>query len=498
MIRAILLILLVAASSLIQAQSRIEIVAANELSGLEKDGVKLVRLIGDVIFKQEQTLMYCDSAYQDKQANTFEAFGRVRINEKDSVFLNSRYLRYIGNERKAFVREEVQMTDGQMTLTTTQLDYDLKTRTAYYTNGGHVVNGDNVLDSKTGSYNANSKTFGFKKEVVLVNPEYVLKTDTLLYQTTSKVAYFFGPTTIESEDGFIYCENGWYNTYSQKARFSKEAYVINKDFRLSGDSLIYGGKQGLDTAIGNIQLIDTVNDITILGNYGVYDRNISEAIITQNPLAIIIMDNDSLFLSGDTLKSVTDTANKKNIFAYHTVRFFKEDMQGVSDSLHYSQADSTIYMEVSPILWNDTRQMKADSIRIHLKAGKVDWVDFLKNAVVVEFVDSGLYNQITGNNLYAWFEESRIKEAYVVGNTENIYFQEEDSVIISSMNYVICSEVRIRFDADGKAEEIVYIEKPDGTDYPIDQLPGEDKLFLKGFSWQQEIRPKSKEDVFHD
>ncbi|MDX5320339.1 MAG: hypothetical protein LPK45_04575, partial [Bacteroidota bacterium] len=265
---------------LTSAQSRVELLGADELSGIEKDGIKLVRLIGNVSFRQDNTIMRCDSAYQNKADNTFEAFGRIFINENDSLQLNGKYLKYDGNEKKALVKDEIYMTDGQMTLTTSQVDYDLKTRTAFYGSGGHVVNQDNVLDSKIGIYNANSKTFSFKKDVVLVNPEYVLKTDTLQYNTLSKTAYFFGPTTIKSDDGFIYCENGWYNTYSQRARFSRNAYAINKENRLSADSMIYGGKIGRDTAIGHVHFSDSINHLVLTGGFGIYNRKKEVAILT--------------------------------------------------------------------------------------------------------------------------------------------------------------------------------------------------------------------------
>lgn len=499
--RSLLFLLIVFNSILLQAQSRVELLGADELTGIEKDGVSLLRLVGNVSFQQDRVIMRCDSAYQNKSENTFEAFGRVYINENDSLQLNGKYLKYYGNDKKAFVRDDVYMTDGQMTLTTQQLDYDLNTRIAYYTAGGHVVNQDNVLDSKIGSYNANSKMLGFKKKVVLVNSEYVLKTDTLQYNTISKNAYMFGPTTIDSDDGFIYCENGWYNTYSQRARFSRNAYAINQEYRLSADSLIYGGKMGIDTALGNIWMKDSVNQLVISGQKAVYNRNTSVAVVTKNPLASVLMDGDSLHIAGNILRSTSDSLKRKSIYAYRKVRFFGKDLQGICDSLHYSQIDSMIYMERDPVLWNETRQMRADSIHVRVVKNKVERADFINKAMIIEEVDTMLYNQIRGNLINAWFQEKKLKEVYVQGNAENVYYQEEegkeeqDSSVLSSMNYVICTDIRLHFDTAGKAEEILYIEKPEGTDYPIDQLPDGEKQELKGFNWRVADRPKSKADL---
>ncbi|MBL0095687.1 MAG: hypothetical protein IPP46_03775 [Bacteroidetes bacterium] len=46
-----------------QDKKQIEIVQAGSLEGGKGNGVEVRRLIGDVIFKQEDTYMYCDSAF---------------------------------------------------------------------------------------------------------------------------------------------------------------------------------------------------------------------------------------------------------------------------------------------------------------------------------------------------------------------------------------------------------------------------------------------------
>lgn len=265
--------------------------------------------------------------------------------------------------------------------------------------------------------------------------------------------------------------------------------------------MIYGGKMGIDTAFGNIWMKDSVNQLVISGQKAVYNRNTSIAVVTKHPLASVLMDGDSLHIAGDTLRSTSDSLKRKSIYAFHHVRFFGKDLQGICDSLHYSQIDSMIYMEKDPVLWNETRQMRADSIHVRVVKGKVERADFIDKAMIIEEVDTLLYNQISGNLINAWFTEKHLREVYVQGNAENIYYQEEeakepgDTSVLTSMNYVICTDIRLRFDTAGKAEEILYIEKPEGTDYPINQLPGGEKQQLKGFDWRVMERPGSKADL---
>jgi lipopolysaccharide assembly outer membrane protein LptD (OstA) len=160
---------------------------------------KIRKLIGDVRLKQDNTLLYCDSAYQHEDINYVEAFSHVHINNNDSVHIYCDQLKYNGNTKQARAERNVRMNDNSMQLTTDNLDYDLNSHTAYYTGGGKIVNSTSVLTSKTGYYNTKDKVFFFKKDVVLTSPDYTINSDTLRQHTATNVTYFLGPTTITSK-----------------------------------------------------------------------------------------------------------------------------------------------------------------------------------------------------------------------------------------------------------------------------------------------------------
>ncbi|NJK96474.1 MAG: hypothetical protein HC905_17570 [Bacteroidales bacterium] len=44
-------------------------------------------------------------------------------------------------------------------------------------------------------------------------------------------------------------------------------------------------------------------------------------------------------------------------------------------------------------------------------------------------------------------------------------------------------------------EDIILLVKPEGTLFPLDEVSKED-MYLKDFSWQEEKKPKKKEDIF--
>ena len=129
---------------------------------------------------------------------------------------------------------------------------------------------ENVLTSQIGYYYANEKKFYFRKNVVLVNPNTPCVRIRLCIIPKRKFRISMALTTIVSKENFIYCENGWYDTKNDVAQFNKNAYFKNKEQKLSGDSLYYDRKTGYGKALYNITAIDTVQKITVKGDYGEY------------------------------------------------------------------------------------------------------------------------------------------------------------------------------------------------------------------------------------
>ena len=162
------------------------------------------RLIGNVVFEHENTVMYCDSAYFYENTNAIDAFGHINIRQGDTLNLYGDFLKYNGDQRKAELLKNVRIVKKDMTLTTDHLFYDMNTQVANYAGGGKIINKDNTLTSENGYYYAKFNELNFKKNVVLTNPRYVMNCDTLRYNTVSKTAYFLGPSTIRSNENIIY------------------------------------------------------------------------------------------------------------------------------------------------------------------------------------------------------------------------------------------------------------------------------------------------------
>ena len=186
--------------ALCQAQqpksARIELLHANTFNFDKNLGNDVRPLIGDVIFKHENYLLYCDSAYLYNERNSLDAFGHVIIRSGDTLTIYGDFLKYDGNTEIALLNNNVKMVDKQMTLTTDKLKYNMKDEIAEYFTCGTLVDPENTLKSKIGYYYAGNKKFFFKDNVILTNPNYTVTSDTLMYNTSFETSHFYGPTYI--------------------------------------------------------------------------------------------------------------------------------------------------------------------------------------------------------------------------------------------------------------------------------------------------------------
>lgn len=492
-----LLVVSLLAYSFAQAQSErmlIRIVSAGELRH-SPDRPDVVKALGSPVFEHDGAYLYCDSAYLSEMNNNVDCFGHVRIKSSDTLNLYGKLLHYEGNSRIATLSQDVRLVDKQSTLTCNFMVYDRNTGVANYTTGGKIVSGDNTLTSTRCYYYTTLKYMYFRNDVVLTNPDYKIKCDTLKYNTLTRISNFLGPTIITGKDNYIYCEDGEYNRITSRSRFSKNALLVDENRRLTGDSLFYDDKIKYGKAIRHVVMTDTVQDVIVKGDFAEYFRNLQFTYVTGGALAMLGDDKDTLFLHADTLKATFDTAKNetRELMAYRNARFFRKDIQGASDSLYYSFADSVINLYDKPVLWSDKNQMTADTIRIFTGDQKVKELHLMNAAFIISRDSTESFNQVKGKLMKGYFKNNDLDFIDVLGNAETVYYVREDDKSLVGVNAAYGTRMRLLLQ-DNKVERILYFDKPKGNMLPEEKLQPEQKR-MKGFEWRQAERPATSLDV---
>jgi len=488
-------------------QRRVKLKKADNLYGSVKDGQRYDRLIGNVVFIQNKTTIYCDSAHFFKSDNRIEAFGKIHITEGDSVDVTSLGLSYDGNDKIAHLRKNVVFTKlGLATLYTDFLDYYRNRNEARYFNGGKLVDSTNVLTSQKGYYDVNNNMASFKKNVVGVNEEYTMTSDTLQYDARSKVIFFRDHTTIkDKEGGTAVYENGFYDT-GKKLSSLNQGEIETPTYKLNGEKYFLNDLRKFYKAKGNVVMTSKEENMIIYGDDGDYDRQNGVTKVYGNAyLAKITDQEDTLFMSADTLVAIeSPDPAKKKLLAYNNVKIFKSDLQGIADSVVYMAHDSTLYFFNDPVLWTDENQMTADSIRMLIVEKTIDRIYLIDNSFVVSQDSLFHFNQIKGRKMVAFFEGKAINHVDVEGNGESLYYalqepkEKRDSLgamvtpTLMGMNKIVCSNMKINF-KEGKVNNISFYVMPDAQFIPPRELKDGDKK-LKGFTWRQKEKPE-KSDV---
>ena len=477
------------------AQKKVKLKKADKLvGGIDQTGKRFDRFVGNVVFEQNETTIYCDSAILFKKENVVNAFGRVRITEGDSITITAKRLNYNGDNKKAELRENVVFKKlKSVTLYTDFLDYDRNRQQAKYFNGGRLVDSTNVLTSEKGYYQVNTNMASFKKNVVGKNPDYTLKSDTLQYHTKTNIVYFRDYTELTDVEGNeFYYEEGEYNTNIRKSNLAN-GEVETESYILTGNKLFLDDLKKLYSATGEVEMISKEQDVIITGDYSFYYKDKGIAKVYGNALMKKVMGLDTLFLSADTLMAIEDKdPAKERVLAFKNVRIFKSDLQGKSDSLSYVTADSTLFFYQDPVLWTSGNQMTADSINILINNGTIDRLNMNQNSYVVSTDSIDNYNQVKGRRMVARFNDGKINKVNVYGNGESLFFAlNDDETELIGMNRIFCSDMVINFKLN-KADNISFYVNPDASFIPPHELKEPDKK-LSGFAWRIEEKPTLEE-----
>jgi lipopolysaccharide export system protein LptA len=524
------------------------------------DSTKLQILAGTVRLKQGSTYFYCDSCVINNRTNIFEAFGNVHINDADTANVYSDYLRYLQDKKIAYLKGNVELTDGKGKLTTPELEYDVNTKIGIYTKGGRVVNKKTILTSQEGYYYTDLKDVYFKKNVFLDDPAYTIRTDSLLYNTQTETARFIAYTHIKDSSGrTVETSSGYYDLKRKKAEFGTRPIIIDKERRITADSIAFDDSSGLSHAKGNAVIVDTVQKTTIIAGEIFRNDKLETVLAIKKPLMIIKQDNDSIFITADTLftarltdlytvrdsitrdtsrsvvkdtlklntkdtsesvardtvKSVKkdtlkvvsaidlnkkDSTGKKDstnryIEAYRNVRIFSDSLQAVCDSMFYSLKDSIFRLFYDPVVWSKEKNQITGDT-IYLHTKN-------KKAEKLRVINNSMVVNELDPGVYNQVSSNRMDGYFVDGNIDSIRAKGEAKCIYfiqdedSAYTSINDSKADL-IDAYFKEKELTKVALRtgvSGTIWPIRQKDPA-SMRLPSFRWLNDRRPKSKAEMF--
>ncbi|MBO5720236.1 MAG: hypothetical protein IKU59_03860 [Bacteroidales bacterium] len=453
-------------------------------------------LKGNVQFHRGGMLMFCDSAYFYEKTNSMDAFGNVRMEQGDTLYVYSDIMHYNGIDEEAQLRYNVILQNRDVTLITDSLNYELEPNVGYYFTGGQIVDSKNELQSIYGEYCPDTKEAIFYYEVELTNEKAKLFSDTLKYNTSTHIAKIESPTEILSDSGKIISNNGWYNTNNNRTALYNRSEVEHNSYRLIGDTIFYDRDNGYGNVYGSVYMEDTLRKVIMKGNYAYYYEKNDSAMVTDLALMMDCSQKDTLFLHADTLRTIKLQDSTRLMKAYFNTRFYRNDIQGVCDSMVFKSSDSTINMYRNPIIWNTNYQLFGDTIRIYLNDSTIDRVHIPSFAFATQQKDTAFFNQITGKDMLNGFQNGKLKQVDVSGNVQTIFYPQEEDSTFTGLNSATSGFLKMEMDTTtNEMEKLIMWPQVDGVMIPISKIKPKD-LYLPSFRWYEAIRPTDKHDIF--
>lgn len=487
-------------------EGRVFLERADKLLMDEKVSTEYQVLIGNVQFRKGDMFMFCDSAHFCEASSSLNAFGNVRMEQGDTLFVYADELDYNGaDELATFYGDDinpVRLINKDVELETYTFYYDIASNIGYYDNEGKITDAENQLTSGYGQYSPDTKDAEFREHVVLNDIEekdFRMTTETLLYNTGTHIARIVSPTTIVTDSATVYSSNGIYNTdMGFSELFDRSLIVTEGGSTLTGDTIYYDQKAGFGEAFGNMVLTDSVRQTMLEGNYGCYFEKQDSAFATNRARILEYSKGDTLYMHGDTIRSYVLHDDSTHVMtAYPRVRFWRVDIQGLCDSLSFMERDSTLYMHRHPIVWNEARQIFGNVIYVHFNDSTVDWAKLPEFGFTAEHVGEEFYNQLSGKEMLATFVDGNMRRLDVSGNVEVVMLPEESD---STINKIVNSESSF-LTADFSAgpmqvERIKMWPDVTGTATPL-YLAKKSIFYLSNFQWYEALRPKDKDDIFN-
>ncbi len=477
----------------------------------------------DVILKNGSQKLYAWKTLNynlTERIGTFKRGGKI-INSTTQIF--SRSGEYFLKSKEAFFRNKVFVQDKDFNLKTDTLQYNTSDKTAIFLAPTRINQDSAEIYCERGYYD-----FGAKKAEFLQNPQYLKKkqkatADTIRYDGNIKEIFLIKNARFEDSTKVAIADTIRYNESADETKLLGHAFYKDEKQQIRGNSIVYNNKtesfatkgrsvigddknileadnvdydktRGIGVASGKVVWRDTVQKITIKCDAMDYDKSRNYVKTKgKRPLLITLIDKDSLYLSADTLISEKKDS-LQTLRAYHDVRIYKSDLQGISDSLFYSDKDSIFKLYREPILWSDTSQFSADTIHLALAKKKLDKIYLFNKGFIINDLGEALYNQIKGRNITAFFEDSKVRRMKVDGNAESIYYATDDKDAYIGINKVLCSEMMI-FWGDKKVDKIQFFSQPKGNMIPLKKVKNFEEYKLPNFNWSPTQQPKSIADI---
>lgn len=437
-----------------------------EYDQMERPGIQIAK--GNVKFRFEDSSLDCDSAFFNQMANTFEAFGHVKMHRTTGrVNLTCDHANYNSFSKVFQAVKGVVLTQPGNTLHCDSLNYNTGTHQADYFGHGRLTGNGTVVTSEKGEYNTESHDAHFTgQKVVLHSPEYTITTPSLDYNTQTRDGHVEGKSVIRTSAGeVVHTNSADFNGLAHSFTTHGHSTINSRERDIEGDNMDYNRSSGYGEGHGHVKVVDKQGGRTITGdNVKFRTEQVRENGRTRSEV---------IEFEGEGNSKIVDTPNQRTVkgdyLKYNSRTKIGEGRGNVDyidhrqkhaflgDYVHYTELDAIAYGHAigKEFSQGDTMFIHADTITMKGQVEVRDSNDISKNDTIRTFYgidnvrayrtdvqavcgllvactrDSSMTmyqdpivwngaHQLTGDSIRTFMNDSTIRESHVMGNALSI------------------------------------------------------------------------------
>ncbi len=447
--------------------------------------------------------------------------------DTSSTLTSKRGTFYVNDDRAVFKDSVVLVTPTQR-IETDKLTYSLNDKWAFFEGPTTIYEEEQVIKTTKGKYNTETGEAILQSPSEIFRDGQVIKTDKGSFNTETGAAILEGNPEIDDDEKFakadrfiITDESGFGkaegNVYLKDKKNNAEIYAdqveeLEEDLYFATgnvDATSWKDSINLKAQRAKINQVDetlfATDDVVftilnqetqLLSDTLDVDQKIGKGIATGRPFLSTVDQGDSIFLISKRMEAVQNIQEQDTVYDFIAdkhVMLFKSNIQAVADSAYVNQRDSMITLYKNPVLWSDSTQMSADTIRIFLKGKEIDRVEFRDNCFFINLVQDQLYNQLKGKKMDAFFVNGKVDSLHTNGNAETIFMVQDDDGAYVAIDQMQAGKMDVTF-LENEVDEIYWYEQQTGTTHPFQEVNPE-TFILNGFEWREREKPTSKEDL---
>jgi len=404
-------------------------------------------------------------------------------------------LDYYSEEQRADFRGATVIKQDSAIISSMGGYYLMDHKYAYFDGGVTMQQGEDRAVSNVLRYDGRNDLIWLEGDAEVWDKGRHIQADTILYNRVTDQYTTLGRSAIYEGSRIIYAQESFYDARAEKSSLFGQVVIIDESYYLEADTVYYFNQADSGIAYGNVFWSDTLEGVFLTAGFVSFNRGGANFKAAGNPILSYVTDGDTMHIAADTIYSeeMPEMDSLKLVRAFHQCLVYKSDVQAKADSLVYTEWDSIFAFFGEPVVWADSAQFSADTIRLYSADGELRQMHQSGSSFILHFPDVFFANQIRGRTIETLFEDGKADRMLVDGNAQVIYFPKDDFGAFIGVNHADCSRMRIEF-LDNQIDQIVFIEQTTGTMFPMtDQKAISDRL--EHFKDERLFRPKSKADL---